>query len=411
MSKDAKKNSADPKNIIPLLGHRVDFEFLGRRIAVFSDDPSVLSFFGNRFRSFRVSAALASEPAFNAPYDDFFLLVRSAAFFGYSFFATKDEIIEVPDKNVLVGLSSTRILNNILRSIPGFIFFHGAAISRDGEASLFLADSAVGKTTLVLELIKRGYSFLSDDVCAVKLGREGRVIYPFPKGLGIRKNTLNLLDITRPLDFLTSYYPDGREKKLLDIDDIFSGCISPPASVKNIFFLSSAHSLQTHPEDTSSGGDISLVFSRREDLFLKFLENQESVLSVSQAPYGDSFWKVQLSFDKRKNVVSRIGRFCAEHDLLVIDSWSGKKVPLAKKISKELFDRAPKLEKLTRSNGVLLLLHYFWGNLAGHYIYSEHNGQLMHLIALLRRFSSHVSLHKLHVGRLHETADLVSSVM
>ena len=41
------------------------------------------------------------------------------------------------------------------------IQIHGAAVERDGRALVFLGDSYVGKSTMTLHLIRRGYRFLS----------------------------------------------------------------------------------------------------------------------------------------------------------------------------------------------------------------------------------------------------------
>jgi len=52
---------------------------------------------------------------------------------------------------------------------------HGSAVVIEGRAYAFLGDSGVGKSTLAAALVHRGYSFLSDDVIAVKSGQRERL--------------------------------------------------------------------------------------------------------------------------------------------------------------------------------------------------------------------------------------------
>lgn len=58
---------------------------------------------------------------------------------------------------------------------------HAGAVSKDGKAYIFCGAGDVGKTSIVLNLIKRGFDYLSDDWLIVGKGQA----YPFPKTIHI----------------------------------------------------------------------------------------------------------------------------------------------------------------------------------------------------------------------------------
>jgi hypothetical protein len=62
--------------------------------------------------------------------------------------------------------------------LRGLEVFHASAVVRGGEAIAFVGNSGAGKTSVALELCRRGASFLADDVLAVE--RAGRSLLGHP---------------------------------------------------------------------------------------------------------------------------------------------------------------------------------------------------------------------------------------
>ena len=61
---------------------------------------------------------------------------------------------------------------------------HAAVVEKDDRACLFVGTNGVGKTTMALEMLDRGWSYFSDDVAPIRL--EDGLVESFPKPLGIR---------------------------------------------------------------------------------------------------------------------------------------------------------------------------------------------------------------------------------
>ena len=48
--------------------------------------------------------------------------------------------------------------------VRSHLLIHAGVVSRDGQGIILVADARHGKTTLVLELVRRGFQFLSDEM-------------------------------------------------------------------------------------------------------------------------------------------------------------------------------------------------------------------------------------------------------
>ena len=73
--------------------------------------------------------------------------------------------------------------------------FHAGAVARDGRAILVAGQSGRGKSTLTGALVRRGWSYLTDEVTVVRL--EDHRILPYPKALDLDDGSRKLLRIRR----------------------------------------------------------------------------------------------------------------------------------------------------------------------------------------------------------------------
>jgi len=68
----------------------------------------------------------------------------------------------------------------------GFILLHSACLDKNGSGLLVSAPPDTGKTTTVLKSVKKGFSFLSDDMTIIRLPNEAMC---FPKPMTISSHT------------------------------------------------------------------------------------------------------------------------------------------------------------------------------------------------------------------------------
>jgi len=82
-------------------------------------------------------------------------------------------------------------------------FLHAGAVSKNGEAFIFTGGGGVGKTSLVLNFLRRGYEYLGDDW--ILLGNQG-VAYPLPKTVHVFDYNLKDEEIARRVLGSKKYY-------------------------------------------------------------------------------------------------------------------------------------------------------------------------------------------------------------
>lgn len=78
------------------------------------------------------------------------------------------------------------LLGAITDSVGGSLMLHGAAVSIGGAGVILAGPAFAGKSTLVVELMKRGALFMSDD--AAPIDRKTGLLHSYPRAIGIRKS-------------------------------------------------------------------------------------------------------------------------------------------------------------------------------------------------------------------------------
>ncbi len=71
------------------------------------------------------------------------------------------------------------VLEALFAKLDNFLLLHAGAVVDEGGALIVAGPPRSGKSTLVLELVKRGFAFYSDDICP--LHRESGHVHPFPR--------------------------------------------------------------------------------------------------------------------------------------------------------------------------------------------------------------------------------------
>lgn len=89
--------------------------------------------------------------------------------------------------------------------------------------------------TLVLELVRRGFKFLSDEMAA--LGRDDHHVHPFPRSLRIRPGSLELAGFPEA----AIGAPMWLGKQILDIEQIHPGAVGASVPLQHIIILQNSN--------------------------------------------------------------------------------------------------------------------------------------------------------------------------
>jgi hypothetical protein len=145
--------------------------------------------------------------------------------------------VRVPAVDQLAHYAHLVLINAAASLVTDALVLHAGAVTKYGAAVVLLGHSGRGKTTLTIELVRRGFGFLSDDFAVI--GSDG-LVRPFPRRVNLTDNSLGLLGLTLPAGTLRLPGPGGQTKSMVDIGDLFPGSLSGPTPLGGFVFLGPA---------------------------------------------------------------------------------------------------------------------------------------------------------------------------
>jgi len=160
----------------PRVLHEDRYRMLGLDFALATDSGEVRDFFRAAYRRFQVRdarpAALSLEAVMDSARGGPYVSVAGRRF---------DLSGPMPGNRAFLYL-----LNALMDSVGDCFLIHGASLRVGGRGLILAGRPGAGKSTLALEMARRGATLLSDDVAA--LSRAGGRIRPFPRAIGIRRD-------------------------------------------------------------------------------------------------------------------------------------------------------------------------------------------------------------------------------
>jgi hypothetical protein len=306
-----------------------------------------------------------------------------------------EEIWPLPASDLRQGYVYDSILSRIVAGVRSHFLIHAGVVAAGDKGIILAADSGHGKTTLVLELVRRGFKFLSDEMAA--LGRTDRRVHPFPRSLRIRPATLNLAGFPEAAIGALEWLG----KLLLDIDQIQPGSMGEAAAISHIIILKDP---AAPPEQTAVDPDreLGVLVNRLDDALLAAVDQIEGTTEVHR-DVERGYPTIRLRAVRRMAVLSRIEALCREQRVLIID--------ISKRAETQpVFDSPARLEAIPKSQAVLELLRRFQGGHQSALLQDEFGGSSARLFMELATVIGQAKCYQLFVGPLREMADLVGSL-
>ena len=357
-----------------------------------SDSGNFISLFTQMYRRFQVDTQL--PPAQTSA--EFILLTKPDNQWGKPVIILDGEVLPLCDQRLLEGYAYESILSAIVTRVRSHLLIHAGVVSRDGQGVILVADARHGKTTLVLELIRRGFQFLSDEMAA--LGRADRLVHPFPRSLRIRTGTLQLAG-----------FPDMSEsaqkwlgKLILDIGEIKPGCLGKAVPISHIIILQDqADNNGNKPEHRER--ELSILLDRLDDALLSDIRQNEDVFEV-RVNIESGYPLLKIHAARPMFVLSQIEALCSKRQILVLNVVKGVEAFPAFKLPAQL-------KSLSKNQAVVELLRRFQGGYKSELLQKEFKANSTRLFMELSSLVAQANCHQLFVGPLNEMADLVCNMI
>jgi hypothetical protein len=361
------------------------YRFSNLTVSVTSDSPLFAGFFANLYHAFRFPHSEPADLAFDL----------SAA---QGRLSLDGETLLEAEPAMLFPAACERILDRVAAHTTRYIMVHAGAVSWQGAAIVIPGYSYHGKTTLILELVRRGFGFLSDEIAA--LDRTSGRVDPFPRRPRVWPRTLALLDAAGIDGDPADLVPGPGGKVVLDVERLRPGAISGSAPLAHIVTLwnpaNDANPID-RPERTWH-----LVLDRLPaDLVTQIaaVPAVRSVAPVHEAP-ARSVLRVVIRRGEGRLALDRIAELAQAAGAAVIDEVKGGQWAPD-------FETEPVLEPTSAVDAAVELARHFRGGPDSRLLKGPDAIGPSRLFLELASLAGRVTSFRLRVGRLDAMADLI----
>ncbi len=151
---------------------------------------------------------------------------------GNIFLVNKSKIlVSIKENNIddasisILGIPLGYLLQN-----NNFQVLHGSSVAQNGSAICFIGRSGLGKSTLALSLLDKGFKLVTEDLCIIK----NSSIYNFSDWVKSDEN--NLIETLKPIERI-NLEQDSRQRSLYKLENSYVS--NKKTKLKAIYFLDS----------------------------------------------------------------------------------------------------------------------------------------------------------------------------
>ena len=258
----------------------------------------------------------------------------------------------------------------VIYEVRDYFLIHAGTLSTASNQGIIIsAPCGFGKTTLTLELLKKGFTFLSDELAPIN--RHTGMIHPYPRGLGV----LN-----------------GKEKKIIIQKNTGDSC--KPSC---IIFL-------CLPEEKEHGKTryMELALSRLDKNVYRQLKELPEVNEITTIR-DRLFPMFRLSVLEDVRIVPRIQQICRQNQVPIMYTLRGRS-------SKPDFNAKPKLREISSKKGIFELSRNILNSHNSALLEEVFGGSQTRMIFELAGLMNHAKFYRLTVGKLPEMTALIKNL-
>ncbi len=378
------------------------YTFLDANVVLRSDSEDILRFFRETYVHFvspsEQNVADPHSPQGGMDPHSYFVLSEVSAAGGPLLIWDGNRACTLAAGNALPDSADVIVFSSVLSKIKSHFLIHGASLASGGGAVVLSGLTGSGKSTLTLELVRRGLEFGSDEIAAIS--RETHLVHPFPRAIGSRENTLKLLEGIDLASGRIRHTTSGEKKWMVDIEDIFGASLLSACPGRYVLLLETHLGDDGKPDKTYH--TIHVALKREESAFIDRLNDIEGVDHLGAGFDG----RVHIAkFRVRKDKVSQRAFLdgCRDYDDLVLYRVKSVENPPDPGVEPKLFPM-PAMEAALELFGNLQNLVPVDGSM-------PKGKDVSRIVFELADAMSDMACYRVLVGNLEKTANLVCDLV
>jgi len=366
------------------------YQFLGHRLLIKSDSQQVLDKFKAIYRHFELDGTSSKEDGLTC-----YLLLstplnKPIIVFDQSCYPLKSPEITPDTYFFIFSLVASRFKE--------YFLIHGGAVSWKDKGVIISGHSAFGKTTLVIELVKRGFRFLSDELAPIH--RSSHKIAPFPRSLGVREGALRLFKGLLEKSWKVCCNDHEDRQYIIDIEDVYQGKIGGPCKPRYVIFLT-----PNLDEDLDEKGNLKFLEIAlngvNQDL-IRDLRAIDGVIDVCKVP-GREYPVLRLLLDAKKRIASKLKEVYDVHKDSILYSVRGK-------TQAPDFNVSPVFTSISKTQGVMELMPMILSGYQPTMVDDVFDGSPCRMVMELADIAKDIQFYQLSMGKLDEMGELITQL-
>lgn len=363
------------------------FNFFNVGLTLFADRNDSIGAFMQMYKNF-----ICQQPP--APCLVFYILSESRFHEGPCLIQDNGFAALLPAGRPVSGLAEQIIFTRIMPMISDYILIHAGVVAKADKGTVIIAPSGFGKTTLVLELLSRGYTFLSDEFCLIR--KHDFYLEPFPRRVGIKENSpfFSLVDAQK------AFYLDFEGKYFADPADLFPASRGQRCELKNIILLVESVAQQAGQPGRGCYFDLMLL-NHHQDLLDRLSLHPDVEMAYEAMTHGYPAYRFKAPDKKSLMAFYRDiwGRY--EREILGVTIVEDKK---------PCFNRKPQIRHLPKFEASFRILTHMINRSPGSSFFNESAGKASSMLLTVGKLVEHVNCYTLEPGHVSEMGNIIDSL-
>lgn len=358
------------------------YQLLDVRFSVSSDDEAIIFLFNQMYQRFKIRPDDVEHQ---------FYYITSNNSFNKPLVIFQDQAYPIIVNELMYSNACMVIFRHISNYFRDFYIIHAGVVSKGEDGIVFAGQSCFGKTTLTLELVRRGYGFFSDEFCPIERGTMH--ILPFPRTLSLRAESIALLKNVP--DVITAQNIDERGKKSFDIDAWKKGSIGQHAIGKHFFFVRGRKSGQ---EERT----FYLLLMQEDHELIRDLKGIPGISLISRNE-TEHYVVYRFSFSQGEGLIKKFEDTCLKYPQNVIYYE-------VTTLEEPYFDRKPSIEEIPKSKAAVELMSNMI-NRSQDALVMKNFKSSSQLLLSLGEVVKHAKCYNLYIGRFDETVKMITKTV